>query len=73
MPTRVVLAYDVHRSHVDAVIGVQVTEQHSVNRFNGRVLLQSAKRPVAEIEQHPKTVMLDEIARSRRIWAGKGP
>jgi hypothetical protein len=56
---------DDERRDVQAVVGVQVGEEDRVDARRVGVALQGAEGPVAEVEDQPETVVLDEVAGGR--------
>ena len=68
---RVIALGHIETAEVEAVIGVQVREHDSVNVFEGDVLLQRAERSVSQVEDEPESLVLDEVARCRRVRSGK--
>ena len=73
----VVLAQHVVAGHVDAVVGVQVREEHRVDVEGVDVAVQRSQRAVAEVHQDvPGAALvlgLHQVARRRRVRARVGP
>src|SRR5258708_9149187 len=59
------------RAHVQAVIGMQVADEHSIDVLASGVLLQGAECAVAEIDKQPESVTSDQVARGRAGRAGE--
>ena len=72
---RVVLAHDVEARQVEAVVGMQVAEQHRVDGQRVGVALQIAERPAAQVEDDPPgaalVLGLQQIAAGRGVRSGK--
>ena len=57
------------RGEVDAVVGVQVRDDDRVDVGGFDVALQRAERTVTQVEDEPVAVLLDQVARRRRVRA----
>ena len=64
---------DVETAQVEAVIGVQMAEQHSVDVGEVGMALQYAERAVAEVEQEPSAVGLDQVDDAGESGPGSDP
>ena len=66
---RVVGAEYLIGTHVKAMVRVQVAEADRVYLVKRAVALERAKRAVAEVEQQPESLGLDQVTRRRTIGA----
>jgi hypothetical protein len=62
------------RDEVEEVVGVQVADDHAVDRDVVDEAPELAEDPVAAVEQHDGAVLLDQIptARTARVRVGRG-
>src|SRR5262249_46898408 len=72
LPARVVATRVGVADEVEAVVAVQVRDEHRVDVEEVADPAEVAERTVPEVDEQPETVLLDEVGRARRVRTGEG-